>query len=103
MSHRLSQFGDAADRLAFTSLLVLALTLPMEIRVPLFRVGPVGVTDVELSWYITLLSGAAVVKIAPAPAHSVRGIRVDPSGRIDVDCRAADVSDVCADGGGTRL
>ena len=58
MSHRLSQFGDAADRLAFASLLALALTLPMEIRAPLFRVGPVGVTNVELLLYITLLSGA---------------------------------------------
>lgn len=48
-----------ADRLAFLSLLALAAMLPMEIRAPLVRVGPIGITNVESCLYVALVFAAA--------------------------------------------
>lgn len=50
----MSRFAGAVDRATLASLCLLAAVLPFEVRAPLFRVGPLGVTNVECALYLAV-------------------------------------------------
>src|SRR5262249_40029380 len=59
--------GPLVSRWAFVTLCALAAALPFELTSALFRVGPVGVTSVELVLYLAVALGALAWVLRPGP------------------------------------
>lgn len=68
----MSAISSVAERLAYWSLLLLALTLPFELEAPWLALGPVALTNVELLLAATLVSAALAL---PAGKERLRSVR----------------------------